>query len=143
VVIGSHADEVTAVLPPGLEIIENRDWALTQTRDSLRIGLKGIPPDARVVVTPVDTPPVTARVLDALLAVEGPAVPQHRGQPGHPVVVQAGPARVALANGTLRDHTATAKHISVEEPRVLLGFNTPEEWTAWAGTYSSPRISRS
>jgi CTP:molybdopterin cytidylyltransferase MocA len=133
VVLGAKAEQVAAVLPDGVHKVWNLDWASTQTKDSIAIGLANLAPDCTVVITPVDVPPVPVDVLEALLESTLPAVPVDEGQRGHPVVVLAGPALEALDAAPLDAHLQDVTEVEVDWPDCTLGFNTPEEWADWRG----------
>ncbi len=131
VVLGGHGEAVAAALPPGVEVRWNRDWARTDMRASLALGLADLPDAAPVLVTPVDAPPAPAEVLAALLRQGPPAVPAFAGRDGHPVLVRAGPARAALARAPLRDHLREAARVAVDWPDAVLNLNDPAAWAAW------------
>ncbi len=134
VVLGAYAAEISAVLVDAIAVL-NPDWSTTGPRESLLLALAGLPDTTRVVVTPVDTPPATLPALTRLIE-QGhpPAALGHAGQPGHPVLVEAGAARAILrSGGTLRDVLGTTPHIIEAGPDVVRNLNTPEEWVAWTG----------
>jgi nicotine blue oxidoreductase len=133
VVLGAAGDEINAVLPEGVQRVWNPDWASTQTKDSIVLGLASLAPDCTVVVTPVDVPPVPVDVLEMLLDSPLPAVPVDEGQRGHPVVVLAGPALEALRAAPLHAHLKDVTEVEVDWPDCTLGFNTPQEWADWRG----------
>lgn len=131
VVLGGHGEEIDAVLPSHVIRVWNKDWRTSETRDSIALGLEGLSHDQQVVVTPVDVPPVPVDVLEQMISCEGPAVPCDEEQPGHPVVIVAGPARTDLASQPLHQHLSEATLVDVDWPDCTVGFNTPEEWNAW------------
>jgi len=131
VVSGAHHDEIAAVLPPDVQHLYNDRWAHTKGRESLRIALAGLPADAMVLISPVDTAPVRPTVAAALLAAGPPAVPTWAGEDGHPVLGRVADLRVGLGTGTLRDALATAGRVAVDDPDVLVNLNHPHTWRAW------------
>ncbi len=106
---------------------------------SLRAGLIGIPPEARIVLWPVDHPLVAPGTLPRLLAAAAADAgaawvqPEYRGRGGHPVVLS--PAAWGRAAGlpsgaslrSLRDSLGAAvRRVAVEDPGVTVNLNTPE-----------------
>lgn len=141
VVLGAHGETVSAALPADVFRFWNRQWSSTGPRESLLIGLEGLADEALALVTPVDAPPAPTEVVTALVARQGAAVPCYANQDAHPVLIQVGPARRALATGTLREALATAPRVAVDWPDGLLNLNTTAEWRGWLDTRrcSSPR----
>ena len=94
VVVGLHIAEVREVLrSTSAEVVENTDWARGRT-GSLQKGLEGVPPEASVLLWPVDHPFVQAKTLRRLGTVaEHDAmgvwfIPTFEGFGGHPVLLQ-------------------------------------------------------
>ncbi|SHK35790.1 nicotine blue oxidoreductase [Pseudonocardia thermophila] len=93
VVVGAAADEVRAVLPPDVHVVEAADWAAGMGA-SLKAGLAALEalepvPDA-VVVHLVDLPGMTAAAVARLADGAGPASLRraaYAGRPAHPVVL--------------------------------------------------------
>lgn len=129
VVVGRHGEEIAAVIPSTVQLVENPKWAQTGPAESLLLALEASMTLA--VVTPVDVPPVKDSVLDALLRVGGPAVPSHRGEDGHPVVIDGSARAVLAAGGTLREALRSASRIPVDWPDTTRNLNTPADWSAW------------
>ena len=101
----------------------NASWRTTGMSDSAFLGLR----DAGVVlITPVDVPPVRLDTLQALLSVEGPAVPTFEGAPGHPVRLE--PPHVQMR---LDERLRGARRVPVDDPDCVRNLNRPEEWSAW------------
>jgi nicotine blue oxidoreductase len=123
VVLGAHADTVSAVLPAEVRVVRNERWDETGPAESAHLGLAGL---GAALLTPVDVPPASTADLHALIAAEGDAVLSYRGEDGHPVRVEAPhpPAR-------LDRRLADAVRIPSEDPDRLLNLNTPEAWSAW------------
>ncbi len=123
VVLGPRAAEHVAVLPPGVRVVLNLRWATTQMADSAFYGVDGA---GVALVTPVDAPPAARATLEALLAVDGPAVPTWRGEPGHPVRLEP-----PHAPGRLDARLGDARRVPVDDPDCARNLNRPEEWAAW------------
>lgn len=121
---------------PSITVLQNHSWATTGSAESLALALEGLHPSAEVVITPVDVPPVPDWALDRLVETGAPAVLTHLGAWGHPVLVQAGPTREALASGHLRQALQKLGATPVETAwaDTTLNLNTPEQWAAWRAT---------
>ena len=133
VVLGAHAEKISACLPPSVQTVHNPEWATTGPAESLLLALAHT--DAvHAWVTPVDTPPAPSEVLSALAATQAPCVPTHQGLPGHPVRLDLKATRAALPGMTLRDVLATSRTVEVAWPGTLLNLNTPSEWATWCTT---------
>lgn len=142
VVAGAHAAGIRAALaglPRAAIVVDHPRWDHTDMAGSLRRGLAGLPPCSRVIVTPVDAAPAPLAVIDALLAVGGPAVACAGSRRGHPLVVAAGPTRAALSVGqTLRQAAAGATPVNSGWPDATVNLNTPADWLAWRARARSP-----
>jgi len=131
VVLGAHASAIRAVLPAGVRIVYNPDWADTHPVDSLRRALRVVEAPHGLVV-PVDTPPARPRTLERLLGARPPAVPvDAAGRRGHPVAV--GSAIVAAVRdgpvpGGLRTLLTEAREVPVDDPWVGFDFDEPSAW---------------
>lgn len=101
VVVGVRADEVAALVPPGMHVVAAPDWAEGMGA-SLRAGLTAVATGdpgrdtLAAIVTLVDLPgvgaPVVTRVLERTVMGKSPtrvraslARAAYRGRPGHPV----------------------------------------------------------
>jgi len=109
-----------------------------------KIGMRG---DLRVLVTPVDCPPVSVATIGALFgAIESGATvaTPHRGQTGgHPLVCRASvlapyASKENHAPPVLRDVLAKLEEgrtrLEVDDPRVGIDLDTPEDVIALTGT---------
>ena len=93
VVVGAAAEEVAALLPPGVDAVRAEDWDEGMGA-SLRAGLAALAgrpePAEAVLVALVDTPGVTPEVVARLTALGSPGVlarAGYAGVPGHPVLI--------------------------------------------------------
>jgi CTP:molybdopterin cytidylyltransferase MocA len=131
VVLGAEAPLLRAQLP-GLFTAENVDWEQSGMLGSLRVGLRALGDVAPVLVSPVDVPPVSPEVLDALLAAGAPAVPlDSAGNPGHPVLLDRATVARVLADPpptSLREALADAKRVATGDPHVAVDFDVPSAW---------------
>lgn len=114
--------------------------------ESLRAGLKALPPEAdAAVVLPVDHPEVAPRTVRAMIdAFEGGDALivqlRHRGQHGHPVLFAA-PVFDELGRGDLPDGARTlierqrghVRELNVDDPGILVDVDTPEAYRARFG----------
>lgn len=128
VVLGARLEHIRPVLPTGVTVRINTEWAGTQMADSLRCGLTGVSGGA--LVTPVDVPPAPLDVLRLLTASTYPSVVCHRGVDGHPVWIDAASTRSALETAPLKAVLAHAQRVSVSWPGCTRSWNTPAEWDA-------------
>lgn len=122
VVLGAAADQVAALLPPGVGTVRNQDHA-SGMGSSLRAGLGALAGrqfDA-VLVTLVDLPDVDSAVVARLAELAAPSVlarAGYHGQPGHPVLIGrehvAGVAESAIGDRGARDYLATHRTLLVE-----------------------------
>lgn len=125
--VGAGADEVSALVPAGIAVIRNDDFA-TGMGSSLRAGLAGLAarPDAAdvqaVVVMLVDLPDVGAAVVRRLIGTgTGPAAlarAVYASRPGHPVLLgrEHWPGVLASASGDqgARDYLSAHRVTAVE-----------------------------
>ena len=123
VVLGAHAEAVAAVVPAGVRIVTNGDWARTGPAESAALGLAGLGPS---LLTPVDVPPASADDLAALISQYGSAVLTVGGLAGHPVRLDP-----PHAPGRLDTRLEHATRVPSQDADRLLNLNTPEAWEAW------------
>lgn len=122
-------------VPAHVHVVVNADGN-AQMIDSLRLALAGCDAE-RVVVTPVDVPPVSRDTLARLLEAGPPAVPiDANGERGHPVLIGR-PAmdaiRAGSVEGGLRTLLLDATLVKVEDPDVARDFDDPESWASYLG----------
>jgi CTP:molybdopterin cytidylyltransferase MocA len=146
VVLGWGAALVARDLRQEVTRIVAVDWWRGSQADSVRLGLQQLPGCTRLLVQPVDVPPVSPAVLQALLTCQHSTVPYHRGQPGHPVLL-AGPELAALRQATpprgLRSLLVDAGRIDVDDPAVCANLNHPRQLVHWLRASSpgaTPRV---
>ncbi len=109
-----------------------------------KVGMRG---DVRVLVTPVDCPPVSVATLNALFAALDAgatvATPHRAGKGGHPVACAAAvlapyaskdPAPPPPLREVLAKHEATRARVEVDDPRVGLDLDTPDDVVALTGS---------
>jgi CTP:molybdopterin cytidylyltransferase MocA len=106
-----------------------------------KVGMRG---DVAVLITPVDQPPVSIVTLwalfDALDAGAEVATPHRAGKGGHPVACRAHVLAPYAASGPapiLRDvlsaHEAGRARVEVDDPRVGIDLDTPDDVRAFTG----------
>jgi molybdenum cofactor cytidylyltransferase len=122
---------------------ETTDQAESLQVAARKVGMRG---DVRVLVTPVDCPPASVATLHALFAAldngATVATPHRAGKGGHPVACTSGvlapysskdPAPPPPLRDVLANHETTRTRIEVDDPRVGLDLDTPEDVVAFTG----------
>lgn len=109
VVVGAHADAVTAACPAGVTVVRNPDWADGMST-SMRRGVDAaVGPDTAaggpdtVALTVVDFPGITAELVRTVLTTHERGtvtLPVFGDRPGHPVVFDAADAIAAAQQAT-------------------------------------------
>lgn len=125
VVTGAHAKEI-ALAHPELTQLVNRGWRSGQW-SSVKTGLKAV--RGRVLIQPVDAPNVSARTFAKLAAVRARAAfVAYRGEPGHPVMVDAAACLRARAK-TLAEalNALGAVAVATRDRHVLDNINSPRD----------------
>jgi molybdenum cofactor cytidylyltransferase len=108
-------------------------------------------PGERVLVTPVDTPPASVRVVSALFdAMARPGVraarPVYDGRGGHPVVVEASLLRryrqpdPPPLRDLLRALGPGRVDVEVDDPQVVLDIDTPADLARWARDHGAGAV---
>lgn len=93
VIAGAHADELAAALPPGVELLHNKNWSAGRTGGVLLAARARA--DRDLCLAPADVPLVPRAVFDGLLAAwaaahspaRGWLAPRFGDRHGHPVIV--------------------------------------------------------
>ena len=120
VVLGARAAEHLDHIPTGVRVVFNRNWHNTWPADSLHLALRGRPLPERAWVTPVDVPPPSPTVLQAMLAESGDVVPcDPAGQSGHPALVTRHVLKQVLRHppiGGLRTLLTKATRVATPDP---------------------------
>ena len=118
---------------------------------SILTGVNALSPAADlVIIMPVDVPPLKRTLMlelcDALRASDASAlVPTHRGEPGHPVLLNSSLLpKLNAATGTLRDFIKELGHRlarhEVPTSLILQNINTPTDLEALTGASPSHRV---
>lgn len=141
VITGYRGDDVARVLKDlPVQVIENPDFAQGEMLSSLQAGLRALPDStAACLVVMGDQPVLDGRVLGQVLMAyaEGQGsivVPVHRGERGHPVVIDRRfwPEMLALENGAPRDvirrYPDETALVEVDSDSVLRDIDTPEQY---------------
>jgi molybdenum cofactor cytidylyltransferase len=133
VVTGAHRAAVTrAALELGLRPVHNPQHARGQLGSArrglsaaLRLGLPG------VLLLPCDLPELSSATVRRLLAARSPAVPVHRGRPGHPVALDHESIRRLLAvrgaenlREAMRTSGVRPGRVPVSDPAIHQNLNT-------------------
>lgn len=142
VVTGAHHDALAEAVGSAAIVVHNPDWQTTGPIDSLRCALRALQP-ARIVVTPVDTPPVLPGDLQRLLEHPGPGTLGHGGQPGHPICLDAAFLQRIQQSEPLPEglrSLGVLPRVEASTPEVLLSWNTPESWEEWLESAGPARV---
>lgn len=125
VVTGFDADRVSSAC--SCSTVHNSAWSTTAMIDSVRLGIgRWAGP---VLVQPVDTVPVEAAVLDALLAIQRSAVPiDQAGHPGHPVLIAPQDVERLADQPHLRALLVDATEVWTHSRLCALSFNDMEAY---------------
>jgi CTP:molybdopterin cytidylyltransferase MocA len=92
---------------------------------------------AAAFLLPLDVPCPDPRVFRALEQAGPAAVPIYEGRGGHPVLVPLDPVRRAEDADRL-DHLLARlnpRRVPVDDPRVRMNLNTPDDWAAFFSRY--------
>jgi CTP:molybdopterin cytidylyltransferase MocA len=133
-------------LPPNARLLashapdeQGQAGSLACAATSLSVARPGSPPPDLVLVTPVDCPPASAAVVEALVRVLATdrslsaARPLHAARRGHPVVLRAALLARYLApepptlRALLASLGAAVSDVPVDDPNVLVDLNSAEQ----------------
>jgi molybdenum cofactor cytidylyltransferase len=141
VVTGYRGAEVAEVLTKyPVQVIHNPGYVQGEMLSSLQMGLRALPDSiAASMVVMGDQPSLDGRVIGRVLAAyaEGRGqivVPVHRGERGHPVLIDRRfwPELLALENGAPRDvirrYPEQTALVDVPTDSILLDIDTPEQY---------------
>ena len=140
VVTGPDGAVAAALAAHDVALVVNPDPA-AQMLDSVRLGLRALPPGCEaVLVTPGDLPGVTPRLVASLVAAwrasgKGIVVPVFNGRRGHPLLLSARYVGEVLTQyddvglrGLPRAHEDDVLEIPVTDDAVLADIDTPEDY---------------
>lgn len=140
VVVGAHADEISAKLTSHREsIVVNRDWQQGQL-SSIQAAIRSLPAGATggLILCPVDHPIISAALVNQLIREFDSGgrrivVPVYRGRRGHPLIFHATLYDELLAASpdvgarqVVWAHVAEVSELATEEEGVILNLNDPE-----------------
>lgn len=140
VVVGAHADEISAKLADQSEsIVVNRDWQQGQL-SSIQAAIRSLPAVATggLLLCPVDHPIISAALVDRLIhefdsSGRKIVLPVYRGRRGHPLIFHAALYDELLtaspgvgARQVVWAHAAEVSELVTEEEGVILNLNDPE-----------------
>ena len=138
IVLGSHADSYQAHLKHcDVELVHNSSWEHQDMRHSILLGIRNQNDAQRVLVIPIDTPPIPIDVLADITRYDRCCV-GHKGRYGHPVMASAGWLRRALSEGTLADSVQQLPLLETEWPGARARLNTQEDWQDFFATEPLP-----
>ncbi len=140
IVVGAHADEISARLANQSEaIVVNRDWQQGQL-SSIQAAIRSLPPSATagLLLCPVDHPIISAALVDQLIREFDSSgrrivLPVYRGRRGHPLIFHATLYDELLdaspevgARQVVWAHATEVSELATEEEGVTLNLNDPE-----------------
>lgn len=139
VVVGAHADEISAKLASHREaIVVNRDWQQGQL-SSIQAAIRSLPSaTAGLLLCPVDHPIISAALVNQLIhefdsGGRRIVLPVYRGRRGHPLIFHATLYDELLAASpdvgarqVVWAHAAEVSELATEEEGVILNLNDPE-----------------
>jgi len=155
VVVGKNETDLAPIVyAKGASLVRNPAPERGQF-SSLQVGLQEVLNHGRdaAMVTLVDRPPATATTLQALCTAFATAamgkwaiVPEHRGQHGHPMLVDRAmieaflraPA-TAIARDIEHQNQQHIEYVAVDDPFVTLNVDTPEGYAALASALPQPK----
>lgn len=147
VVTGNNAESLRPIVYENSGYLVHNPQPELGQFSSLRIGLRAVLERGRDVacVTLVDRPPALSSTLaglkDRFLRTSPEAiwavVPQFNGRHGHPVIfgremIEAflRADRSSNARDIEHQHQSRIEYVNVDDPRVVININTPEEYSA-------------
>ncbi|MES2819527.1 MAG: nucleotidyltransferase family protein [Pseudomonadota bacterium] len=132
------SDDAEALGLPASLIIVRSEAAEGGLGHSLASGMRAIARDSSADAVAIflgDMPWITAATLDRLFAVAAPehiVLPEHEGQPGHPVIIgrRFWPDLLLLTGDTgaksvLQTHAEAVRRVRIDDPGVLQDVDTP------------------
>lgn len=140
VVVGAHADEISAKLASRREsIVVNRDWRQGQL-SSIQAAIRSLPAGTTggLLLCPVDHPIISAALVNQLIrdfdsSGRKIVLPVYRGRRGHPLIFHAALYDELLAASpelgarqVVWAHAAEVSELATEEEGVVLNLNDPE-----------------
>jgi molybdenum cofactor cytidylyltransferase len=143
VVVGAHKNEISPLCERArVRVVVNENWADSDSLESLKVGIGVLSVVDRVVVTPVDAPPVRISDLRALVDGEVPAVLSWQGVHGHPVIIGEAEVQHMFTNevsGGLRSLMSRVRLVPAGAADILCNLNTPELWGSYLAEYSDKK----
>ena len=138
IVLGSHADSYQAHLKGcEVELIHNSSWEHQDMRHSILLGIRDQNDTQRVIIIPIDTPPIPVDLLERIAHCEHCCV-GHKGRYGHPVMASAGWLKCALSEGILSDSVQHLPLLETEWSGARARLNTREDWQQYFATEPLP-----
>ncbi len=141
IVLGDHRTDIEPFVlkHPRIKTAINNEFARGQT-SSFQVGLKMISSGAQgIMLFPVDTPIVKAQTINVLIEhfrkeIPQILIPMYQNKKGHPPIFHSKlkndllklPDSIGL-NEFQSARQSEISYVSVDDPGILRGFNTPEE----------------
>jgi len=127
VVTGATAEQIRPFLFGCIEV-HNQNWASTEMRHSILLGIESISKEERILLTPIDNPPASIENIHKLASYSSPVCAGFQGKPGHPALFHCGWLKEKAAIGPLNSQSMSI--VSFDEER-LFNLNRPEDVGVW------------
>ena len=127
VVTGANADQLRPFLSGCIEV-HNQNWATTEMRHSILLGIADISKEERILLTPIDNPPASVEDICTLATYSSPVCAGFQGRPGHPALLDCGWLKEKAAIGPLNIQTMSIVSLHGER---LFNLNRPEDVVTW------------
>ena len=140
IVLGSHADSYRAHLGGcEVELRYNASWKHQDITHSILLGILDQNDTQRIIVIPIDTPPIPVDVLEKMAQYDCCCV-GYKARYGHPVMATAGWLRGTLSKGTLADSVRHLPLLNTEWSGARVPLNTRMDWHAYFATEPAPYL---
>jgi molybdenum cofactor cytidylyltransferase len=143
VVVGPHRGPIARELSGlAVDLVDAERWREGRT-GSIQDGIEALPPEADILLWPIDHPFVGARTVDALLAARASDllgvwfIPTFEGRGGHPILWRSSVRTAVLElrpdaplRSLLPEFGPQVRRVPVDDPGVAHPVDTPEAYRA-------------
>jgi len=123
---GGHREAIQPLLQGATEVFCPQ-WQTEEMRHSILHTIHGLNSEDKVLITPVDCPPMAMNLIARLCASEPTAALGHGSQPGHPLLTDVKTLQMVLGTHPLHQVSKNATLIEAG-PEAILNINTPADW---------------